>query len=190
MKFHEQTNQNKEGEEMQLPKMGIQYNGLAGDADVDVMDQSSSQMVSQVRQEDSNRELENSGNNNEINFYAHQKNDTEVSTSNNTAVLLKAGNQVEKSRNRIMNDGKQLSLMTVNSHIMDNSADLLFDHFVEDSKGSQKDDEDEYLTFQLCEGEEMNNEMANFIGIHMLNDGYIEGDDQEQKPDNEGGLTY
>jgi len=36
----------------------------------------------------------------------------------------------------------------------------------------------------------MNNEMANFIGIHMLNDGYIEGDDQEQKPDNEGGLTY
>ena len=36
----------------------------------------------------------------------------------------------------------------------------------------------------------MNNEMANFIGIHMLNDGYIEGEDQENKPDNEGGLTY
>ena len=35
----------------------------------------------------------------------------------------------------------------------------------------------------------MNNEMANFIGIHMLNDGYIEGEDQD-KPDNEGGLTY
>ena len=82
-----------------------------------------------------------------------------------------------------MNEGKQLSLMTVNSNIMDNSADLLFDNFVEDSKGSHKDEEDEYLTFQLCEGEEMNNEMANFIGIHMLNDGYIEGEEQDNKPE-------
>ena len=32
-----------------------------------------------------------------------------------------------------MNGGKQLSLMTVNSDILDNSAELLFDHFVEDS---------------------------------------------------------
>lgn len=47
----------------------------------------------------------------------------------------------------------------------------------EDTKVS-KDEEDEYLTFQLCEGEEMNNEMANFIGIHMLNDGCL--DDAEK----------
>jgi hypothetical protein len=35
----------------------------------------------------------------------------------------------------------------------------------------------------------MNNEMANFIGIHMLNDGYVEGAEPENK-DQEGGLTY
>lgn len=33
----------------------------------------------------------------------------------------------------------------------------------------------------------MNNEMANFIGIHMLNDGYQEG---EEPKDQDGGLTY
>lgn len=71
---------------------------------------------------------------------------------------------------------------------MDNSADLLFDTFVE-STGSQKDDEDEYLTFQLCDGEEMNNEMANFIGIHMLNDGYVDGEEPEGKGE-EGGLNF
>jgi hypothetical protein len=27
----------------------------------------------------------------------------------------------------------------------------------------------------------MNNEMANFIGIHMLNDGYIEGEEPQDK---------
>ena len=53
---------------------------------------------------------------------------------------------------------------------MDHQADLDLQYLREDTKGS-KDDEDEYLTFQLCEGEVMNNEMANFIGIHMLNDG-------------------
>jgi len=80
-----------------------------------------------------------------------------------------------------MNGGKQLTFMTVNSDILENSADLLFDHFIEDSQGSQKEEEDEYLTFQLCEGEEMNNEMANFIGIHMLNDGYLDGEESEAK---------
>lgn len=65
--------------------------------------------------------------------------------------------------------------MTVNSCVQENSAELLFEHFLEDSNGSQKEDEDEYLTFQLCDGEQMNNEMANFIGIHMLNDGYVDG---------------
>lgn len=35
----------------------------------------------------------------------------------------------------------------------------------------------------------MNNEMANFIGIHMLNDGYADDEDPENK-DNEGGLNY
>ena len=33
----------------------------------------------------------------------------------------------------------------------------------------------------------MNNEMANFIGIHMLNDGQ---QDEDNKQDEEGGLTY
>ena len=82
----------------------------------------------------------------------------------------------EKTRN-ILNGGKQLSLMTVCSDVMDHSADLNFDNLEEDSNTSVKDEEEEYLTFQLCEGEEMNNEMINFIGIHMLNDGQLEGDD-------------
>ena len=60
--------------------------------------------------------------------------------------------------------------MSVCSDVMDHQADLDLQYLREDTKGS-KDDEDEYLTFQLCEGEVMNNEMANFIGIHMLNDG-------------------
>lgn len=46
-----------------------------------------------------------------------------------------------------MNNGKQLSLMTINADIHDNSADLLFDRFEEDSQGSQKEEDDEYLTF-------------------------------------------
>jgi len=29
----------------------------------------------------------------------------------------------------------------------------------------------------------MNNEMANFIGIHMLNDGYLDGEEPENKPE-------
>ena len=37
----------------------------------------------------------------------------------------------------------------------------------------------------------MNNEMANFIGIHMLNDGYVDGEEPDEgKGDQEGGLTY
>jgi hypothetical protein len=36
----------------------------------------------------------------------------------------------------------------------------------------------------------MNNEMANFIGIHMLNDGYLDGEEPADKPDQDGGLTY
>lgn len=95
----------------------------------------------------------------------------------------------DRSRNHILNGGKRLSLMTVNSMVRDNSAELLFDYFVEESNPSHKEEEDEYLTFQLCEGEQMNNEMANFIGIHMLNDGYTDGDDPE-KQDQEGGLNY
>ena len=66
-------------------------------------------MISQIRQEDSCNAFDQSNlANGEINFYAHKKHDTEVYTSNNTntAVLLKAGNNIEKSRNRIMNDGK------------------------------------------------------------------------------------
>ena len=82
-----------------------------------------------------------------------------------------------------MNGGKQLTLMTVCSDVMDDSADLILDHLREDSQASLKDEDDEYLTFQLCEGEEMNNEMANFIGIHMLNDGYLDGEEPHEKPD-------
>lgn len=52
-----------------------------------------------------------------------------------------------------MNGGKKLSLMTVNSEIMENSAELLFENFIEESNPSHKEEEDEYLTFQLCEGE-------------------------------------
>lgn len=95
-----------------------------------------------------------------------------------------------KSRNNILNDGRQLSLITVCSDILDTSAELIQDNIRENSQDSQKDEEDEYLTFQLCEGEEMNNEMANFIGIHMLNDGYIEGEEPQDKNEQEGGLTY
>jgi hypothetical protein len=36
----------------------------------------------------------------------------------------------DRSRNNILNGGRRLSLMTVNSSIMDNSADLLFDYFL------------------------------------------------------------
>lgn len=36
----------------------------------------------------------------------------------------------------------------------------------------------------------MNHEMANFISIHMLNDGYIDGEEQTEKAEQEGGLTY
>lgn len=35
----------------------------------------------------------------------------------------------------------------------------------------------------------MNTEMANFIGIHMLNDGYIDGEEVE-KGENDGGLNF
>ena len=56
-------------------------------------------------------------------------------------------NNNSRTRNHIMNGGRQLSLMTVNSDILENSAELLFDKFIEDSQGSHKDEDDEYLTF-------------------------------------------
>jgi len=46
-----------------------------------------------------------------------------------------------------MNGGKQLSLMTVCSDIIDNDADLVLDFMEGNSNDSQKDEEDEYLTF-------------------------------------------
>ena len=61
---------------------------------------------------------------------------------------------------------------------------------LEENTEASNAEEDEYLTFQLCEGEEMNNEMANFIGIHMLNDGYVDGEEEPEKAEQEGGLTY
>jgi hypothetical protein len=65
-------------------------------------------------------------------------------------------NNQGRSRN-IMNGGKQLTLMTIRSDVLDCSADLDLDGIRDDSDDSYKDEEDEYLTFQLCEGEEMNN---------------------------------
>ena len=52
-----------------------------------------------------------------------------------------------KSRNNILNDGRQLSLITVCSDILDTSAELIQDNLRENSQDSQKDEEDEYLTF-------------------------------------------
>ena len=79
--------------------------------------------------------------------------------------------------------------MTIRSSVMSNSCDLIMDNLEENTEPSNAE-EDEYLTFQLCEGEEMNNEMANFIGIHMLNDGYVDGEEEPEKAEQEGGLTY
>jgi hypothetical protein len=122
----------------------------------------------------------------QINFYQEARVDTEVSGQTQSQAFPVG----ERSRNNIMNGGRQLTLMTVCSDVMDNSADLILDYIKENSQASQQDEEDEYLTFQLCEGEEMNNEMANFIGIHMLNDGYLDGEEPADKPDQDGGLTY
>jgi len=139
-------------------------------------------MISQLRQDESSKDnivLPDSelGNpimpNPNIDFYAGEETAPPVEEESN-----------------ILNNGRQLSLMTECSDILDNSAEILFERFQEDSQASHKDEEDEYLTFQLCEGEEMNNEMANFIGIHMLNDGFVDGEEQDNKADAEGGLTY
>lgn len=164
------------------------------------MDQSSSQMISATNRNDEDENASDS-HNQVINFYnnAQKDNTNLLDHVANAAVVVKPAplnnpalqkrrEQQAKSRNRIMNDAVQLSLITVNSSIMSNSADLLFDRFEEDSQG-EKDEEEEYLTFQLCEGEEMNNEMANFIGIHMLNDD-INGEEPGDNKDQEGGLTY
>lgn len=43
----------------------------------------------------------------------------------------------ERSRNNIMNGGRQLTLMTVCSDVMDNSADLILDYLKENSQASQ-----------------------------------------------------
>jgi hypothetical protein len=85
-----------------------------GDAGNEVMDNSSSMMMSHIRQEDSSKMLSESTNqrevvSNQINFYMVDKKDTENSTGNNTAVVLNNGRMVkqpEKSRNMILNDGK------------------------------------------------------------------------------------
>ena len=125
--------------------------------------------------------------------FTHSQSDVRQEEIDEIPPVFSDRREDQKSRN-ILNGGKQLSLMTVQTDVMDNSADLLFDYFQEDSEASQEDEEDEYLTFQLCEGEEMNNEMANFIGIHMLNDGQVDGEKdsklESKAADEEGGLTY
>ena len=83
-----------------------------------------------------------------------------------------------------------LSFITLCSDIMDHDAELVLDNIREDSQASQNDEDYEYLTFQICEGEVMDNEMVNFIEIHMLNDGYLEGDEGSKNNDQEGGLNY
>ena len=98
---------------------------------------------------------------------------------------------VEKGNSRnIMNGAKQLSFITLCSDIMDHDAELMLDNIREDSQASQNDEDYEYLTFQICEGEVMDNEMVNFIEIHMLNDGYLDGDEGSKKDDQDGGLNY
>ena len=55
-----------------------------------------------------------------------------------------------------------------------------------DLKRVEKQEEsssDDNLAFQLLDGEVMDNRMANFIGIHLLND-IIQGDDYEQTKNN------
>lgn len=89
-----------------------------------------------------------------------------------------------------MNGAKQLSFITLCSDIMDHDAELLLDNIREDSQASQNDEDYEYLTFQICEGEVMDNEMVNFIEIHMLNDGYLDGEEGSNKNDQDGGLNY
>ena len=66
------------------------------------------------------------------------------------------------------------------------SAELIQDNLREDSQYSQNDEEDGWISDILAlrdirEGEEMNNEIANFIGIHMLNDSYIEDEELQDK---------
>jgi len=207
MKFHEHTGgkpqdpigllKNPRGIQFEN-KTDIQNKGAVGDAGNDLLDQSSSMMVSQNRNGEESSKLQTDPSQQQLhavktdlNFY-HQ-NETNDSNDKDTAVLIGHTNNPNeediRSRNRIMNGGKQLSLMTVNSSVMSNSADLFFEFFKDDSKALDQDNEDEYLTFQLCEGEEMNTEMANFIGIHMLNDGFGDGEEAD-KGDQEGGLNY
>lgn len=207
MKFHEHTS-GKPNDPPEAPKnpRGIQLEtkneiekrGAAGDAGNDLLDQSSSMMTGNRNEESSKMQTDQSQqhinqiNKTDYNFY-NIPNETTDSNDKDTAIIVGHTNNPNeediRSRNKIMNGGKQLSLMTVNSSVMSNSADLLFDYFKQESKPTDNDNEDEYLTFQLCEGEEMNTEMANFIGIHMLNDGYTEGD-EANKDDHEGGLNY
>ena len=94
---------------------------------------------------------------NQINFYA-EKADTEtsigkVSNAKDIQVksakdYLKTNDSVEngKSRNKILNGGKQLTLMTVRSSVMSNSCDLIMDNLEENTEPSNAE-EDEYLTF-------------------------------------------
>lgn len=78
--------------------------------------------------------------NNKINFYAQTRHDTDHSMGQAQVMFEKQREfsdqeQVEeeiedpRSRNNILNGGRQLSLMTVCSDVLDNSADLKFDYF-------------------------------------------------------------
>lgn len=111
---------------------------------------------------------------------AHTTNNNERRIEANLNVVP----DVEKGNSRnIMNGAKQLSFITLCSDIMDHDAELMLDNIREDSQASQNDEDYEYLTFQICEGEVMDNEMVNFIEIHMLNDGYLDGDEGSKKDD-------
>ena len=46
-----------------------------------------------------------------------------------------------------MNGAKQLSFITICTDIMDHEAQLLLENIREDSQASQRDEDDEYLTF-------------------------------------------
>jgi hypothetical protein len=73
--------------------------------------------------------------------------DTDASGQTQNQALPYDMKEQDRSRNNIMNGGKQLTLMTVCSDVMDHSAELVLDYLRENSQNSQQDEEDEYLTF-------------------------------------------
>ena len=76
------------------------------------------------------------------------KNDKAMKEAMRREVAEMQGQEDDDPRSRnILNGGRQLSLITQCSDILDSPADLVCDYLRDDSDNSKKDDEDEYLTF-------------------------------------------